>query len=302
MWTKLRSLPRTLRFIWTHPFAGQHKWKALGAYANWQIVSRCVRGGAAVMPFTANSQLYATSDLHGATGNLYLGLHEFSEMSFLLHFLRAEDLFFDIGANVGSYTVLASAEVGSSVVACEPVPATSAILKKNIALNECCDIASVIEKAAGESEGAVEITGGLDAQNHVVSGRDQKDILKDEATIQVDVTTLDQLAESRVPNLIKIDVEGFEKHVLDGASVVLNDASLKAIIIEMSDFSMEDSHRLLTDAGFEPFRYLPFKRHLDGPIQLDASSNVIYVRATEVDFVKHRLSESRPIDLGWQSI
>jgi hypothetical protein len=37
-----------------------------------------------------------------ATGNLYVGLHEFEEMAFLLHFLRRGDLFADVGANVGS--------------------------------------------------------------------------------------------------------------------------------------------------------------------------------------------------------
>jgi len=35
----------------------------------------------------------------GLTGNIYTGLHEFPDMGFLLHFLRAEDLFVDIGAN-----------------------------------------------------------------------------------------------------------------------------------------------------------------------------------------------------------
>ena len=45
--------------------------------------------------------------MHGVTGNVYCGLHDFAEMSFMLHLLRAGDLFADIGANVGSYTVLA---------------------------------------------------------------------------------------------------------------------------------------------------------------------------------------------------
>jgi hypothetical protein len=42
------------------------------------------------------------------SGNIYAGLHEFGDMAFVLHFLRAGDLFADVGANIGSYTVLAS--------------------------------------------------------------------------------------------------------------------------------------------------------------------------------------------------
>jgi hypothetical protein len=55
--------------------------------------------------------MWATSGMTGATGNLYVGLHEFEEMAFLLHFLRPGDLFADVGANVGSYTILAAVAV-----------------------------------------------------------------------------------------------------------------------------------------------------------------------------------------------
>ena len=44
----------------------------------------------------------ARKGMTGASGNIYFGLHEFEEMGFLLHFLREEDLFIDIGAYIGS--------------------------------------------------------------------------------------------------------------------------------------------------------------------------------------------------------
>ncbi|MEJ7626598.1 MAG: FkbM family methyltransferase [Ferruginibacter sp.] len=71
----------------------------------------------------------------GATGNIYMGLHEFPDMGFLLHFLRSEDLFFDIGSNIGSYTILASGQVGAKTFAFEPVPSTFSALHKNILAN-----------------------------------------------------------------------------------------------------------------------------------------------------------------------
>ena len=72
----------------------------------------------------------------GATGNIYTGLHEFQEMSFLLHMLRHDDLFVDVGANIGSYTVLASAVIGAKSISIEPIPNAFRNLMQNIILND----------------------------------------------------------------------------------------------------------------------------------------------------------------------
>jgi hypothetical protein len=65
-----------------------------------------------------------------ATGNIYTGLHEFEDMSFLLHFLRPADLFIDIGANVGAYTIFASGIVAATSISIEPISQIFEILKK----------------------------------------------------------------------------------------------------------------------------------------------------------------------------
>ena len=70
----------------------------------------------------------------GITGNWYCGLHEFHEMAFVLHFLRKNDTFIDVGANVGSYTILA-AVTGSNVISIEPIPSTFNYLKNNVSIN-----------------------------------------------------------------------------------------------------------------------------------------------------------------------
>lgn len=71
----------------------------------------------------------------GASGNLYCGLHEFEDVGFLIHYLRPDDLFLDIGANVGTYTVMAAGVTGSSVLAFEPIPTTYARLLSNLRVN-----------------------------------------------------------------------------------------------------------------------------------------------------------------------
>src|SRR5262249_13208614 len=81
---------------------------------------------------------------------IYAGLHEFADMAFALHFLRAGDLFADGGANIGSYTVLASGVVGCRTVAFEPDPATAAALERNVSLNKIAERVELRISAVGE--------------------------------------------------------------------------------------------------------------------------------------------------------
>lgn len=92
-------------------------------FVKWQIGNRLVLGPVAAR-FVNDARLFVQKGMTGATGNLYVGLHEFEDMSFVLHGLRPDDLFVDVGANVGSYTVLAGAAVGASCVSFEPIPET----------------------------------------------------------------------------------------------------------------------------------------------------------------------------------
>lgn len=58
----------------------------------------------------------------GLTGNYYLGLHECRDMSFTAHLLKPGDLFVDVGANLGSYSLIASGLCKAQSIAFEPAP------------------------------------------------------------------------------------------------------------------------------------------------------------------------------------
>lgn len=134
------SLRITLPYLWGHPLGSRHFLGTLLRYAGWQLRSQ-LRPGPMAMPWINGSALWVARGLTGATGNLYCGLHEWPDMAFVLHLLRPGDTFADIGANVGTYTVLASAAVGARTVAFEPAPETFAWLQRNLALNHlggCC--------------------------------------------------------------------------------------------------------------------------------------------------------------------
>jgi hypothetical protein len=113
------SLFSTLRYILLHPLNKDTKWTALKRYVKWQIGSRLVPG-AVLVPFVNDTVLAVSPGMTGATQYVYTGLNDFEDCAFLLHLLRTGDLFVDIGANVGVYTVLAAGVVGTDAIAIEP--------------------------------------------------------------------------------------------------------------------------------------------------------------------------------------
>ncbi len=217
-----------------------------------------------VMPFIGDAKLIVELGMTGATGNIYTGLHEFWDMSFCLHVLRQDDLFVDVGANIGSYTVLASKVVGAKSIAFEPVPQTFNHLQTNININEISALVDCFCCAVGKEDGSVKFSSDNDTMNKVVdenySGK----------SIEVPVKSLDDLLNSLKPTVIKIDVEGFEPEVIQGVISTLKCDSLLAILLETVNPEIEQSLEL---AGFKPATYQPFTRQLVIPPIIGGKSN-----------------------------
>src|SRR5882672_10375884 len=158
------SLFSLLKFITAHPLNRSNKIKAVSRFAKWQINTR-LNPYPVIYSYTDKTKLIVQRSMTGATGNLYCGLHEFTDMAFLLHFLRKEDLFVDIGANIGSYTVLAGGHVGAKVLSVEPLPKTFEYLKDNIAINQIHDKVMAYNLALGNEKGNISFTTTFDTMN-----------------------------------------------------------------------------------------------------------------------------------------
>jgi FkbM family methyltransferase len=287
------SLITLLKFITNHPLNRKERMKALGRFAKWQISSRLNRHPV-VYSYTDKTKLIMQRSMTGATGNLYCGLHEFTDMSFVLHFLRKEDLFIDIGANVGSYTVLAGGHIGANVISIEPVPQTFEHLQRNIAINHMHNNVRAYNIALGSEKGQLSFTTGFDTMNHVATETDTD-------TIQVPVDALDTILENEEdPVLLKIDVEGFETHVLSGASNTLARKKLKAVIIELNGsgekygYDERKLHEQLLGNDYRPYHYNPFERDLK-PIESFGTHNTIYIK--DIDFVSDRVKTAEKIKI-----
>lgn len=237
---------------------------ALSRVFRWQVASRLLPDAEFVLPFANGSRLRVSRGMVGATGNWYGGLDEPDEMGFLLHVLRAGDCFLDIGANVGSYTVLATTVPGVTGVAFEPVPATFGRLTDNLILNGATERFEARQCGVGDAAGLLRFTTGLDSMNFVVP-----DDHPDEGTVSVPVVRLDDVLPVCAGRLVaKIDVEGFESAVLAGGADSFASDAFLAVIMEtngsgarygVSDADLFDRMAAL---GFAPYHYDALARAL----------------------------------------
>lgn len=142
------------------------------------------------------------------------------EMFVWKQWLKPGDLFVDVGANIGIYTVFAL-DLGAEVIAVEPTP-NADYLRENLALNGCT--AQVVQKALSDAPGRVRMTQGLDSLNHL--------LLDGAGGVEVECTTLDLLLGDRVADGVKIDVEGAERLVLEGATRSLSEHRVRMLQLE----------------------------------------------------------------------
>jgi len=276
------------RYFSNHPLTHGAPLGAWARFAWWQIRSRL--GSEILIDWVGGQRLAVHHGMKGATANIYVGLQEFADMMLPLHFLREGDLFFDIGANVGVYTVLASGVCRANTWAFEPDPGTARHFKRNIELNKLDALVRVHECALGSEQGEIAFTVGLDTVNRIASAED--------ANVRMTrLERLDTLAGDAAPSMIKIDVEGAEEGVLLGGEAVLANPSLKVIELETVTAGSAD---ILSRSGFEQAYYDPKSRRLDRhPIALK-SSNSLFVK--DWPFVQARLETAKGVKILGQSI
>jgi FkbM family methyltransferase len=287
----MRSLFSTLRFLWTAPLNRGRRGAALGRWLRWQLASRTARGPLTV-PFGPSTRLEAASGRAGVTGNIYAGLHEFEDMAFVLHLLRPGDLFIDVGANAGSYTVLAAGETGCRAAAFEPAPDAYECLLRNIRLNRLEDRVTARRLCVGAEAGRVRISTGEDCTNHVATAAEPG------GAVEVAVARLDALVAIDAPTLIKIDVEGYESAVIEGAAAALRRADVLGVIMELNGsgrrygFDEAALHARMRAHGFGAYSYEPFTRTLTPLLSANSrASNTLYLK--DDARVRLRLAEAR---------
>lgn len=184
---------------------------------------------------------------------------EKEETDYLTKILKKGDVFVDIGANIGLFSLIASKIVGDEglILSFEPAPLTFSRLKENITLN---NFKNVDIRNIGLSNSKGELTfyvsnNGYDAWNSFAPSQDKKL----ESSIQVPVSTLDielkEIDKTKI-KLVKIDVEGWEKFVLYGGKDFLENYS-PIVMVEFTEentfnagYPVYDIYDIMQDFGY----------------------------------------------------
>ena len=189
------------------------------------------------------------------------------EIHFFESILSPGDCVIDVGANFGLYTVLAAKKAGPSgrVLAFEPFPSSFQVLQLNCDLNQLNGTVTLFPCALGavKGESALSI--------HSDPGRNSLGSLGKEAvaSVKVKVEKLDEIvkqADLEKIDFIKMDVEGFEAHVLEGGLETL--ARFKpTLIFELNPSACSRNGenageivRILEAAGYTLFEYRGSRR------------------------------------------
>jgi len=287
----LRKIYYTLQSVANHPLKREHKWTAVRDFCLVQVAVRLIPGDICVA-FPNQTKLLVSPRMKGAAHFISPGLCEFDDMCFVPHFLRPDDLFADVGSNVGAYTVLASGLSGAKTVAFEPSPSTFRYLEQNVRINDLTGKVRLLNVAVGRSPGRLRLTQDLGTENHICQSLGTGE---QTGGVEVEVTTLDTVFAKAPPALMKIDVEGFETEAFGGAAALLAHSGLEAMIVERSGnatrygYGETDLHQRIRAHGFTPCSYSALERRLF-EISPDAFGNIIYAR--DIERVRQRLQSS----------
>ena len=183
-------------------------------------------------------------------------------MNWLRNIVDSGDIVYDVGANVGAYSLYAGKKLGASagrVYAFEPAFFNFSALCTNIEANSLNEIVVPFPVAFGDgtrpdklflsstiSGSALHAVGRKESDGGPFTPRFIQGIFS---------LTLDKFCSFKnvmFPNHLKIDVDGTEGEIVRGMSLTMNDPRLKSIMIEInSDNGSESVEKLICDNGFE---------------------------------------------------
>ena len=274
-----------------HPINEGNSIKAILRFIKWQLKLRLIKNHELIVPFIGGSKFIVKKGRTGLTGNLYSGLHEFYDMAFLLHYLRPKDTFFDIGSNVGSYSILSAAHIGSTTYSFEPVPDTFQKLQFNRAINQNQTIWHLNQVAIGDAFEDLLFSIDNDTENSIVTDNYQGE------TLRIKSVTLDYFCNYNnvIPDYIKIDAEGYDENVIIGFQNTLQDKKVNVIAIE-GDSKLV--FQILMDLGFNQYSYNPFTRKFSKGEK--NGSNQLYIR--NIEDVENRVKNAIPFEVFGKKI
>jgi FkbM family methyltransferase len=163
---------------------------------------------------------------------MYNWIVDWEEFKLIENYLEKNDIVFDIGTNMGFYTVWMSRFINQNgkIHCFEPDKENYSRLQTNVALNNIESIIKTNRCAVSDSDGWLKFTVGRDGENQISN-------FALDSALEVQSITLDTYLESEGIQHVaymKIDVEGFELHVLKGSKEMLENKKVDIIQLEIN--------------------------------------------------------------------
>ncbi|HZI81786.1 MAG TPA: FkbM family methyltransferase [Vicinamibacterales bacterium] len=201
-------------------------------------------------------------------------------VQWLEDYVRKGDVLYDVGANVGTFSLIAALGRKASVVAFEPGYANFARLCENILLNECTAAIVPVPLPLSDAPGLLPFKyRSLEpGQSRHALGEAPYVPRRGSSSTYVQpvcATTLDRAVadfQFQAPHHMKIDVDGSELRVLRGAAAVLRGEQLRSILIETDAGEWDRLAAELTGAGFR------LQARYERPGKDDAPAYALWIR------------------------
>jgi FkbM family methyltransferase len=260
--------------------------KAIGPHLRTDILDHLTEEASSVVKIPGNQIRFCTpSPLLLARASSVL-----SKEADTIHWIdgfEKRTVFWDVGANVGVYTLYAAIQKRVSVLAFEPSAANFHVLSRNIHLNELGDLATayciafsnrselgMLNMASASMGAAISQFGRSGEMSRYWEGQTPT---ASHGMIGFTIDSFVAQFNPPFPNYLKLDVDGLEPRILEGARVTLRDTRLRSLLVELSISRESECHNallLLEEAGF---RFV--SRGATQGTQTESAANHLFQRA-----------------------
>ncbi|TXS92733.1 FkbM family methyltransferase [Parahaliea maris] len=194
------------------------------------------------VPDGLSMRVHGPEDLCISRQLLETGIWEPFETSLVQRFLEPGDVFVDVGANIGYFTVLAALCVGPAgrVFAVEPDPANLALLRENLQRNACADRVQLQAAALAAADGVARLH--LSEDN--LGDHQMFDTGGGRASVEVPLLDGGRWlgGQTRRVDMLKVDTQGYEYEVMSGLVPLLRTLPrMPRILIELTPLSLRQA-------------------------------------------------------------
>jgi FkbM family methyltransferase len=295
----VQELLALLRCIWLHPANRGHKTAAIGRFLSWQLSKRVLH--CPVIIKTGDRRFIAHPDSPYSSLVIYNRLPDWDELGLLGRILQCEDCFLDIGANVGFYSVFAASFIGPAgqIFSFEPNPVNVKVLEQQKALNALA-YWTIIPCALGARPGMVDFSAPTRDTGSV-------QVVQSPSSSQLSVSCktldllLDRKEEMKNGGVAKMDVEGYEMEVLQGAQSLFSRKAIWLWVYENNPAALlskgSSSRQLLAffrSVGYQIFRFSEDRAELELFEKLDAPDLCNLIACSDIAKLRTRLSACKP--------